>query len=82
MSSLRELAESAGDVAAALTRLHEAGASPVEAILALSEGRGLSLSDGKTALMRSPAWAREAAAAERLHDELEQALLPRGRRAE
>ena len=74
MASLADIAQRAAGASEALVCLHEAGASPVQAIRALRDGRGLSLAEAKAALMRSPAWAAESEAATRLHDELLEAL--------
>ncbi len=71
MNTLELIARDAPDVPTALSLLHEAGATPIAAIQALRSGRQLSLPKAKTALSRSPSWAAETAAADRLHEELE-----------
>ncbi len=70
MDELAKIARKCATVDHALVALHDAGASPVLAIKALREGRGLSLTDGKKALHASPAWAVEARAAEGFHKQL------------
>ena len=74
MASLADIAQNASDSSEALVLLHDAGASPVLAIRALMEGRGIPLAESKAALMASPAWAAEAKAAESLHDQIAQAI--------
>jgi ribosomal protein L7/L12 len=71
---LEQIARDSAKVDLALATLHEAGASPVEAIKALRIGRGLSLADGKKALNASPSWFAEARAADALHEEICRAL--------
>src|SRR5690606_5612335 len=66
----REIARRCVSTEEALAALHDAGASPVRAIKALHEGRGMSLRDSKAALMESPSWHAEAAAANRMWEEL------------
>jgi ribosomal protein L7/L12 len=63
------IARNSATVENALVRLHEAGASPIEAIKALREGMGLDLGQAKLALQASPAWHVEARSAEKLHDQ-------------
>lgn len=58
----------------ALALLKESGASPIEAIKALRDRFAMSLTEAKMALHRHSSWAKEAAAADRLHDELEAIL--------
>ncbi len=74
MTSLSDIARTGTGTSEALRLLREAGASPVQAIMALRDGRGLPIAKGKTALMRSPAWVVESEATARLHDELIEAL--------
>ena len=73
-TALARIAQEAPSTTAALERLHEAGASPIVAAKALVDGRRLTLHDAKYALHHSPAWTREARAAEALWDELERAF--------
>lgn len=70
MASLNDIARSAGSATSALRALHDAGASPVQAIKALHQGLGLPLADGKAALMASAVWVLEADAAAQFHEEL------------
>jgi hypothetical protein len=65
-----QIARDADTTEAALVALHDAGASPVQALEALVHGRGLTLRDAKLALASSPAWEVEVRAAEPLWDEL------------
>lgn len=74
MKTLEEVARESGSTEEALDSLHAAGASPIYAIKALRNGRDLSLGDAKTKLMESPAWHAEAAAANRLHEQLDKLL--------
>jgi len=67
---LERLARKGGSVEEACVALRSAGASMVQAAKAFYYGRGMSLGDAKSALMSSPAWKREAAASEALHEEL------------
>jgi len=73
-ASLRERIASATTADEALGLLKQSGASPIDAIRALRERFGISLTDAKMALHSHPAWATEARAAEELHDELEAIL--------
>jgi len=70
MDALARTARDALSVEEALAALHAKGASPVQTIRALREGRGISIREGKLALHRSPAWYVEAKPAEQLHDML------------
>ena len=72
--ALAQLARDAGSIESALRELRSRCESPIDANLALRDGRGVSLGDAKRALHASPAWASQARAAERLHDELLDAL--------
>lgn len=74
MNDLVAIARKSATVEDALVRLHEAGATPIRAIKALSEGKGIDRGQAKTALLASPAWAVEARAAEEFHDGLFKAL--------
>ena len=67
---LASVARDAATTDIALSRLHDIGATPISAIRALVEGRGLSLRDAKSALHSSPTWSSEASAAEALWDEV------------
>ena len=69
-ASRQALAREAVDVDAALVSLRRAGASPIDAIRALHDGRGMSLSAAKAALASAPVWAEFQAAADALHDAL------------
>ena len=53
-----------------LVQLHEAGASPVDAIRTLMAGKKMSLADAKAMLSRSPSWQTENAIADALHNEV------------
>jgi len=55
------------EVEQALVDLKDRGFAPVEAIKTIYEIYGLSLAEAKPALAGSTAWAREGAAADRLH---------------
>ena len=70
VSTPQEIAKISASVDEALKRLHTMGVSPVEAIKALRDGRGLPFAEGKKALHSSPSWSEEARCAEKLHDEL------------
>lgn len=70
MNKFAKIAEQSESHEAALIALHEAGASPIEAIKSLMDGRGLSLADGKSKLGESPVWKSETAAADQLHEEI------------
>ena len=74
MDSLEKIARNCASVEDALVALHDAGASPIQAIKALHDGRGISLGEGKSALHTSPAWIAEAEAADFLHDKITNAL--------
>lgn len=73
-ANLVTIASHAATTEQALVELHAAGASPVRAIRALCTGRGLDMREAKAALHTSPAWIREARAAEHLHDQIIQFL--------
>ena len=70
MTDFRAIVRRSANTEVGLAELHAAGASPVEAIKALCDGRGLSLRDAKAALMESPSWHKEAAAANAMWEEL------------
>jgi ribosomal protein L7/L12 len=70
VKDLVAIARKSATVEDALVQLHEAGASPIQAIKALREGKGLALGEAKLALHASPAWHKEAREAEEFHDEL------------
>ena len=74
MDDLSEIARSCKNHDEALVVLHEANASPVCALKAMMDGRGVSLSDAKAMLMNSPAWFQEAKNANHLHGQIEEAL--------
>ena len=78
MNSLKEIARDCAPVEEVLVALYDAGASPIQAIKALHDGRGLSLIEGKSALHGSPAWSAEAEAAAALHDAIIKALKEEG----
>jgi ribosomal protein L7/L12 len=59
---------------AALVSLRERGASPVDAIKAIREARGVSLGEAKRLLFESKAWQLENEAADRLHEQVLAAL--------
>ena len=63
-----QLAEASASAESALHGLHGKGATPIEAILALHRGRGMSLPAAKQALHASAAWSGESSAASQLHD--------------
>ena len=69
MRNLEEIAKKSESVEEALVELRDAGATPIHAIKALRNGRGLSLGEAKRKLMESPSWREEAAAANRLHEQ-------------
>jgi ribosomal protein L7/L12 len=60
--------ESGATFEVALSRLRESGASPVQAIKAIREVRGVSLKEAKELFSQSPAWRLEAEAGARLQD--------------
>ena len=72
--TFEQMARAATTTEEALGTLHAAGASPVEAIRALTIARGLSLADAKRALHSSPAWHAEARATESFHDDIIDAI--------
>jgi ribosomal protein L7/L12 len=74
ISQYRDIARDSPTVEEALVALHEIGASPVYAIKALHDGRGLSVDEAKSALFASPAWATESRAAENLHEQIISAI--------
>ena len=74
MKTLGDIARESESAEEALAALHDAGATPVHAIKALRNGRGLSLGDAKIKLMESRSWSEEAAAAGRLHEHLDELL--------
>ena len=69
-AELSRIAANSPSAELALRSLHEAGASPVEAIKALHDGRGMSLSEAKSALHVSSSWEAEARAAEAIWDDI------------
>lgn len=74
MPDFNLIAARAECVAEALRNLYRCNATPVVAIKALVEGRGLSLRDAKQALIDSPPWKVEATAAIELHEQIEKVL--------
>ena len=68
---LVQLARDAATTECALVLLHEAGASPIDAIRALVHGRGFPLKEAKQALHTSPAWHVEARSAEAVWEEID-----------
>lgn len=74
MDLFEEIARESVSVEVALVALHKAGASPIEAIKAVRNGRQISLSGSKEALCNSPAWKAESEAADRLHQTIIDAL--------
>jgi len=74
VDALEKIARNSRSAEDALVALHDAGASPIQAIKALRIGMGLSLIESKIALHSSPAWAAEAGAAEQFHNELLRAV--------
>lgn len=57
-----------------LSQLKAAGTAPVAAIKAIHTEFGLSLAEAKQAFALSPAWAREAANGDQLHEQILAAL--------
>lgn len=74
MKNLEEIAKESESTEEALAALHDAQATPAHAIKALRDGRGLSLHDAKIKLVESPKWSKEAGAAGRLHEQLDELI--------
>jgi len=74
MADLEEIVRNSTDDEDALFNLKEVGASPVQAIKALTTVRGTSLREAKEKLLASPAWSSEADHAEKLHEQLDDLL--------
>ena len=72
MKTFEEIARQSGSTEEALTALHDAGATPINAIKAIRSERNLSLADAKTKLMESPAWHEAAESNMRLHEQLDE----------
>lgn len=71
MNKFEEIARQSESTEAALVALHEFGATAIEAIKAIKNGRGISHADCKIKLIESPAWKVEAAAAANLHKDID-----------
>ena len=70
MDKYEKIARGNGSIEATLELLHDAGASPIDALKALRTGRSLPLGERKEALSRSPAWETETKAADQLHQKI------------
>ena len=71
MHDLVQIARASTSDELALAKLHALNVSPVRAIKALMDGRGLSLKQAKEKLMKSSAWKVEAEKANNLHDQID-----------
>ena len=71
MHDLVQIARASASDELALAKLHALNVSPVRAIKALIDGRGLSLKQAKEKLMKSSAWKVEAEKANNLHDQID-----------
>lgn len=74
MDDLSEVARNCKNHDDALIALHVVKASPIRAIKAMMDGRGVSLGDAKVMLMNSTVWYQEAKNANHFHDQIEKAL--------
>ena len=74
MDQFERIARSSSSIEAAFAALRSSGASPVQAIIAVKNGRQVELADAKDALSQSPYWKAEVEAADRLHQDLIDAL--------
>jgi ribosomal protein L7/L12 len=71
---LANILDSGASLEVGLAKLQRLGASPVDAIKAIRATRGIRLSEAKEIFSLSPAWAREVAAGDILHEEIISAL--------
>lgn len=77
---LKSAVTAGSSLEAGLVQVRNLGATPVEAIKAIREVKGVSLGEAKQIFSLSPAWSRESEAADALHEQLA-ALTEKGRKA-
>ena len=74
VTDFEEIARKSCSDEEALHKLQQHGASAVQAIVSLVEGRGLPIAEAKAKLVQSQAWCVEAASAKKLHDQIDTVL--------
>ncbi|MDP2602007.1 MAG: hypothetical protein Q8S00_05370 [Deltaproteobacteria bacterium] len=71
---LKQLLDQGLDMNAALGQLRQDGATPIETIKAIREANNVSLAEAKLQFSQCPAWSAEVEAADKLHEEIENAF--------